>query len=75
MDETNAEHDLEFWRMSTVQQKVGLSRTEIYRRIKAGTFPGSCAYPGSPSKKFWVSTDVRAWQQRVLDDQFYGLFG
>lgn len=67
--------DLEFWPLSTVVQKVGLSKSEIYRREAAGTFPRRRAYRGDGSRKFWVSTEVRAWQVGQIDDAFAGMLG
>lgn len=59
--------DVEFWPLGTVIQKVGLSRSEIYRQVLAGTFPGSRTYRNNPTRKFWVSTDVRHWQAEQLE--------
>lgn len=71
---TAPQEDIEFWRMPTVIAKVGLSKSEIYRRIKIGTFPKARPYPGSPGRRFWVSTEVCAWQQAILDDKVDKLF-
>jgi predicted DNA-binding transcriptional regulator AlpA len=66
--------DIEFWRLKTVVQKVGLSRTEIYRKIADGTFPASHPYPGNPRIRFWLSNKVRAWQRDILEQTaFEGL--
>jgi predicted DNA-binding transcriptional regulator AlpA len=71
--------DVEFWPLDTVMQKVGLSRSEIYRRQKDKTFPSSRSYRNS-SRRFWLSSDVRRWQAEELagapinDDEF-GLIG
>jgi prophage regulatory protein len=56
---------MEFWRLDTVIQKTGLSKSEIYRRMGEGTFPKSRKYPNS-EKTFWLSSDVEAWQHKVL---------
>lgn len=56
-----ATQDIEFWPISTVTQKVGLSRSEIYRRMEGGRFPKSRAYRDS-TRKFWLSNEVRSWQ-------------
>jgi predicted DNA-binding transcriptional regulator AlpA len=72
--------DVEFWPLSTVIQKVGLSRSEIYRRQSDGTFPSSRSYRNS-SRRFWLSSDVRRWQAEELgaepanDDDVGGLIG
>lgn len=57
--------DIYFWRLPRVTQAVGLSKTEIYRRISIGDFPAPRPYPGT-RKKFWLSTEVREWQDRIL---------
>lgn len=64
IEQTHSE-DLEFWRLPMVVQKTGLSKSELYRRIEAGTFPRAKRYPGS-KVTFWPSTAVRAWQQEIL---------
>lgn len=74
--------DVEFWPLDTVLQKVGLSRSEIYRRQRDGSFPNSRPYRNS-SRRFWLSSDVRRWQANELtdappadnDDDLGGLIG
>lgn len=56
---------LEFWRLPTVMEKVGLSKSEIYRRVAEGTFPRPRKYPGS-EKTFWLSRDVLTWQLEAI---------
>lgn len=56
---------VEFWRLPTVMQKTGLSKSEIYRRISYDKFPKSRRYPDS-DKTFWLSQDVIAWQLEAL---------
>jgi predicted DNA-binding transcriptional regulator AlpA len=56
---------LEFWRLPTVIEKVGLSRSEIYRRVADGRFPKPRHYPDS-DKTFWLSSDVLLWQLECL---------
>jgi predicted DNA-binding transcriptional regulator AlpA len=71
--------DVEFWPLDTVLRKVGLSRSEIYRRQRDGSFPASRNYRNS-SRRYWLSSDVRRWQAEELagapigDDEF-GLIG
>lgn len=55
----------DFWRLARVVEVTGLSRTTIYRRIKARTFPASRPYSRS-SGVFWLATDIREWQRREL---------
>jgi predicted DNA-binding transcriptional regulator AlpA len=63
--------DIEFWRMKTVVQKVGLSKTEIYRKIAEGTFPSPRPYPGNPKIKFWLSNEIRSWQRDTLAESVF----
>ena len=56
---------LEFWRLPVVIQKVGLSKSEIYRRVSDGRFPKPRRYPDS-DKTFWLSRDVITWQLETL---------
>jgi prophage regulatory protein len=48
-----------------VLDKVALSRTELYRRINAGTFPRSIAL--GPQKVVFLESDVEAWMQARQD--------
>jgi len=69
---------MEFWGLDVVVSKVGLSRSEIYRRQKLRQFPQSRAYRNS-TRRFWLSTDVRQWQREELAggpvDDVEGLIG
>lgn len=56
---------VEFWRLPTVMQKTGLSKSDIYRRISYGKFPKSRPYPDSDAT-FWLNKDVIAWQLEAL---------
>lgn len=58
--------DLEFWPLKVVVKKVGLSKTEIYRRIAEGRFPQSRSYRDGGMRKFWLSTEIRDWQQALI---------
>lgn len=51
-----------FWRLPDVQTRVGLSKTEIYRRIREGSFPHSRRYRPKGSGVYWLSSEVRRWQ-------------
>ncbi|MBS0297404.1 MAG: AlpA family phage regulatory protein [Proteobacteria bacterium] len=46
-------------RLPDVLKRVGLSRSEVYRRIAAGTFPR----PRKLGRNIavWVSTEIDAW--------------
>src|SRR5688572_15612737 len=60
MDSTQRRLD----RLPVVRKACGLSRSEIYRRMKAGTFPQSV--PIGDSAVAWVSSEVDAWvEQRI----------
>ena len=61
--------DVEFWRLRTVLQKVGLSKSEVYRQMASGTFPKSRRYAGSGTRgTFWLSRDILLWQEEQLWD-------
>lgn len=51
-------------RLKTVKARVGLSKSEIYRRIKAGRFPPSIRL--SPKVAVWRSQDIDAWIEGQL---------
>lgn len=59
--------EIQFWRMSKVIEIVGLSRAEIYRRIAQGRFPASRHYGEGGTRVFWVSSEIKAWQQSFID--------
>lgn len=59
-------HLVEFLPLKEVVKKVGLSKSEIYRQIADGRFPSSRPYKDNPKRRFWLSTDVAAWQQEQL---------
>ncbi|KFG91870.1 putative transcriptional regulator [Sphingobium herbicidovorans NBRC 16415] len=61
--------DIEFWPLKVVVQKVGLSQAEVYRRMSEGRFPRNYDYRDGGTRKFWLASDVRAWQQQILDAQ------
>jgi predicted DNA-binding transcriptional regulator AlpA len=59
--------DVELWPCRTVVGKAGISKTEIYRRMKdrdpaLNPFPQSFHRPGRKQGVFWASVDVLAWQ-------------
>lgn len=61
-DQVQAGTDMEFWRLPDVERASGLKKSNIYARIKDGTFPASRPYRHNPRSRFWLSTEVRAWQ-------------
>lgn len=66
---------VEFWRLPIVRRTVGLSKTEIYRRIKDGRFPRQRQHHGSTTV-YWLSSEIRSWQTvDMLSDDERGLLG
>lgn len=51
-------------RMPTVLQMVGLSRSEVWRRIAAGTFPKPLKL--GPNTSAFVEAEVAAWVARQI---------
>lgn len=64
---------LEFLAMRRVVEMTGISKSEIYRQIAAGRFPAGRNYKNNPHRKFWVSTEVVAWQREQVGDDFDAL--
>lgn len=50
------------YRIADVSHAVGLSKTEIYRRIKAGTFPKGTPY--GAQLMAWNPEDIRRWAEK-----------
>ena len=75
--DVQAGEEIQFWKLTVVMANVGLSKSEIYRQMKEGRFPPSRSYRHDSKRKFWLSTEVRAWQADVLGtgDDLDGLFG
>lgn len=59
--------------MKRVVEVTGISKTEIYRQIATGRFPAGRPYKSNPSRRFWVSTEVAAWQREQVGDDFDAL--
>ena len=53
-----------FLTMAQVRERVTLSKTEIYRKIKAGSFPKPV--PLGPRKVAFVEGEVTAWIEARL---------
>ncbi|HEX3430487.1 MAG TPA: AlpA family transcriptional regulator [Rhizomicrobium sp.] len=53
-----------FIKITDVAQQVGLSRTEIYRRIEAGTFPRQV--PLGAQRVAFLESEVEAWMAQRL---------
>ncbi len=58
--------DERFVRLRELVNLVGLSRTEIYRRIALGRFPRSRPYSSGGMSRFWRLSDIRAWMVNTL---------
>lgn len=50
-------------RLPAVMEMVGLKRTAIYERIKAGTFPAPVKL--GPRASAWDEQELAAWQQNL----------
>ena len=49
-------------RLRDLTRKVGLSRSTLYRLVRAGKFPPQI--PLSERARGWLASDVDAWLQR-----------
>jgi predicted DNA-binding transcriptional regulator AlpA len=58
--------EIVFWRIQTVIDAVGLSKSEIYRQIRRGAFPKPRLYPGMRNKAFWIASEVEHWQLTAI---------
>jgi prophage regulatory protein len=54
-----------FLSMKQVLERVGLSRTTLYERMDAGTFPQSIAL--GPKRIAFVESQVDAWMQAQIE--------
>lgn len=57
---------MRFLRLADVETKVGLKKTEIYKRIKTRTFPAPVKLGGAAR---WLEADLDAWMQSIVDQQ------
>jgi prophage regulatory protein len=55
----SASRPVSLLRLPAVIERTGLSKTEIYRRIKAGAFPAHSKL--SPKVTVWASDEIDAW--------------
>ena len=58
----------EFWPLTRVQEVTGLSKTTLYELMKIGKFPRSYSYQFTDKRRFWLSNDVKRWQQDQMLD-------
>lgn len=66
-------HRVEFWSLTRVVEVTGISKSEVYRRVKLGQFPRSHKYRDGERRRFWISTEIMAWQQEQIDFYLPGL--
>ena len=52
-------------KIQEVTRYVGLCRTSIYMRVKAGTFPAPRKL--GPRINVWTRVEVEAWLERILE--------
>lgn len=55
---------VKFLRLPDVRDRVGLSRSQIYRMIQAGTFPSPLKL--SPQVSVWSDHEIDNWQREAL---------
>lgn len=58
-DTTKLDHPLSLLRLPRVKTYTGLSRSEIYRRVSAGTFPKPVKLGERASA--WPAHEIMAW--------------
>ncbi|WP_231420749.1 helix-turn-helix transcriptional regulator [Sphingomonas sp. Leaf205] len=59
----------EFWPLTRVQEVTGLSKTTLYDLMKTGRFPRSYSYQFTDKRRFWLSNDVKRWQQNQVPNR------
>jgi prophage regulatory protein len=52
-----------FIRFPELQKMVGLGRTQIYKKIKAGTFPSQVKLDTASG---WVESEIQEWMQQRI---------
>lgn len=68
MNATTPSSPRRFIKRQTVEEITGLSCSEIYRRIAAGTFPAQITL--GPKSVVWIEAEVIAWcEQRIADSR------
>lgn len=56
--------------LKAVLQRIPLSKTEVYRRIKAGTFPKQVRL--GPSRVAFVEAEIEKWVQARAYERNHG---
>lgn len=65
---SNTQTSRRFIKRQAVEEITGLSCSEIYRRIAAGTFPPQVSL--GPKSVVWVESEVNAWcDARIAERQ------
>lgn len=62
---------VKFLRLPEVRDRVGLSRSQIYRLIQAGEFPAPIKLGARVS--VWPDRDIHTWQQEILNQSGRGV--
>jgi len=55
---------LKFMRLPEVTDRVGLSKSQIYKMIRTGAFPAPIKL--GPQIAVWPETEIGEWQRAVL---------
>ena len=63
---TEASPSERFLRLPEVRAQTGLSRTEIYRRISAKTFPAG--HRISWKIAVWYQSEIDAWKTKMMNE-------
>lgn len=66
-DDAPAEKPRRFLRMTEVIQRVGMSKTAIYARIRAKNFPAPVPLGGGMVA--WVESELDAWMDARVQDR------
>ena len=53
-------------RIGDVVQRVGISRSTVYRMVRQGVFPTPCR-PAGAAVALWSSTEIDSWVQAQLN--------
>lgn len=57
--------EIRFLRLPEVRDRVGLSRSQIYRLIQAGGFPAPLKI--GPQVSVWPDEDITRWQRETME--------
>jgi len=62
-------NDESFLRARAVAERVGLSRTTVWRLVKAKKFPKPVSITGSGYAVGWVASEVDAWIKARIEQR------